>query len=106
MKKLLFLIALSLCPLFGEVAHEPKIDQLYWIKGWISNELYIRTNNNMWWKVISFESARPIHWKIGDGVIFSKEPFENPCHYWLSNLDHDAGLIVEYQYSLPVGFEE
>lgn len=107
MKKFIFLILFSACPLIGEVAHhEPKIDQLYWDKGWFSNDLYIRTDNQMWWKVISYESAKPIQWKIGDGVTFSKYPFENPSHYWLINLDHFGGLIVEYLYDLPIGFEK
>jgi len=92
--------------LFGEVAHEPKIEQIYWDKGWFTSDLYIRTDNNMWWKVVSFENCKTSYWEIGDGVLFSKYPFEHPCTYWLVNLNHFGGVIVEYQYEQPLGFVE
>jgi hypothetical protein len=105
MKKWILSTLLITGSLVGEVPHEPKIDQLYWVSGWFANELYIRTDNQMWWKVISFESSKPMQWKIGDGVVFSKYPFENPSQYWLINVAHFGGVIVEYHCE-PPGFIE
>ncbi len=106
MKQLLMTIFLTTSALFAEVAHEPKIDQIYWDKGWFWDDLYIRTDNQMWWKVLASECGELKAWKVGDGVSFSKYPFEHPCKYWLVNLNHFGGVIVEYQYELPPGFGE
>jgi hypothetical protein len=107
MKKYIFFIITFFFPLVvgaDQLKKDPncvKIDQLYWDKGWFSSDLYIHTDNNMWWQVLSYKNTREGNFQVGDMVGFELAPSGLKNHYILIDLDHYGEFTVQYFYGSP-----